>query len=57
MLYTGSLQKKIVGLSATYYNKALELCREDRISEAVGELRKSLKKSYGSLLLQIRQSS
>lgn len=42
MLYTGSLQKKIVGLSATYYNKALELCREDRISEAVGELRKSL---------------
>lgn len=42
MLYTGSLQRKITNLSATYYNRALEFCGDDRITEAVAELRKSL---------------
>lgn len=42
MLYTGSLQKKITDLSNRSYNKALECCYEDRITEAVMELKASL---------------
>lgn len=42
MLYTGSLQRKIYNLSAISYNKALECCHEDRITEAVIALRESL---------------
>ncbi len=42
MLYTGALQKKVTNLSALSYNKALELCKEDRISEAISALRESL---------------
>lgn len=42
MLYTGSLQKKITDLSNIYYNRGLKCCNENRISEAVKELRESL---------------
>lgn len=42
MLYTGALQKKVTNLSALSYNRALELGREDRISEAISALRESL---------------
>ncbi len=42
MLYTGALQKKVTNLSALSYNRALELSREDRISEAISALRESL---------------
>lgn len=42
MLYTGSLQKKVTDLSILSYNKALQLCEEDRISEAASVLRESL---------------
>lgn len=42
MLYTGSLQRKIQNLSVLSYNKAIECCNEDRISEAVTALEESL---------------
>lgn len=42
MLYTGSLQKKVTNLSVLNYNRGLECCNEDRITEAVVVLRESL---------------
>ena len=42
MLYTGSLQRKIQNLSVISYNKAIECCNEDRITEAIVALRESL---------------
>ncbi len=42
MLYTGSLQMKIQNLSVVSYNKAIECCNEDRITEAVTALKESL---------------
>lgn len=42
MLYTGSLQKKVTNLSVLSYNRGLECCNEDRITEAVVALKESL---------------
>lgn len=42
MLHTGSLQRKIQNLSVINYNKAIECCNEDRITEAVTALKESL---------------
>lgn len=42
MLHTGSLQRKIQNLSVINYNKAIECCNEDRITEAVASLKESL---------------